>query len=136
MKQLHRQEKEQFKKLFKEERIDQFDDRFKVLEAFLQTEQHVTAAGLAARVAALISDPQGTRRYAEAVGDALEPFSGALSATMAANDRVRISSADNPAAAAKVAERIRVSGELPPAASGHAGRLRAEAAAVEAVLTG
>lgn len=46
MKQIHRQEKEQFKKLFKEERIDQFGNRFKVLEAFLQTEKHVTAADL------------------------------------------------------------------------------------------
>jgi Fur family ferric uptake transcriptional regulator len=42
MKQLHIQEKEQFKKLFKQEQIDRFEDRFKVLEAFLQTENHVT----------------------------------------------------------------------------------------------
>lgn len=42
MKQTHIQEKEQFKKLFKQEKIDNFEDRFKVLEVFLQTEQHVT----------------------------------------------------------------------------------------------
>jgi Fur family ferric uptake transcriptional regulator len=42
MKQLHIQEKEQFKKLFKQEQIDCFEDRFKVLEVFLQTEKHVT----------------------------------------------------------------------------------------------
>lgn len=42
MKQLHIQEKKQFKKLFKQEQIDHFEDRFKVLEVFLQTEQHVT----------------------------------------------------------------------------------------------
>lgn len=42
MKQIHIQEKEQFKKLFKQEQIDDFEDRFKVLEVFLQTEQHVT----------------------------------------------------------------------------------------------
>ena len=42
MKQLHIQEKEQFKKLFKQEQIDRFEDRFKVLEVFLQTEKHVT----------------------------------------------------------------------------------------------
>jgi Fur family ferric uptake transcriptional regulator len=42
MKQLHIQEKEQFKKLFKQEKLDRFEDRFKVLEAFLQTENHVT----------------------------------------------------------------------------------------------
>jgi len=42
MKQLHIQEKKQFKKLFKQEQIDHFEDRFKVLEVFLQTEKHVT----------------------------------------------------------------------------------------------
>jgi Fur family ferric uptake transcriptional regulator len=46
MKQLHFQEHEQFKKLFKEEGIDHLEDRFKVLEAFLQIEQHVTSAEL------------------------------------------------------------------------------------------
>jgi Fur family ferric uptake transcriptional regulator len=42
MKQIHIQEKKQFKKLFKQEQIDKFEDRFKVLEVFLQTERHVT----------------------------------------------------------------------------------------------
>jgi Fur family ferric uptake transcriptional regulator len=42
MKQIHIQEKKQFKKLFKQEQIDNFEDRFKVLEVFLQTEKHVT----------------------------------------------------------------------------------------------
>ena len=42
MKPIHRQEKEQFKKLFKQENISDFEDRFKVLEVFLQTEHHVT----------------------------------------------------------------------------------------------
>ena len=42
MKQIHVQEKQQFKKLFKQEHIDNFEDRYKVLEAFLQTEKHVT----------------------------------------------------------------------------------------------
>ncbi|MGD9262496.1 MAG: Fur family transcriptional regulator, partial [Desulfobacterales bacterium] len=42
MKQIHVQEKKQFKELFKQERIENFEDRFKVLEAFLQTEKHVT----------------------------------------------------------------------------------------------
>ena len=42
MKQVHLKEKQQFKKLFKQEHIDDFEDRFKVLEAFLQTEKHVT----------------------------------------------------------------------------------------------
>ena len=42
MKQTHLQEKQQFKKLFKQEYIEHFEDRFKILEAFLQTEKHVT----------------------------------------------------------------------------------------------
>jgi Fur family ferric uptake transcriptional regulator len=50
MQQIHKQEKEQFKKLFKEEKIDHFEDRFKVLESFLQTERHVTADELTERI--------------------------------------------------------------------------------------
>ncbi len=46
MKQIHRQEKEQFKKLFKQENVDRFTDRFRVLEVFLQTENHVTVSEL------------------------------------------------------------------------------------------
>ena len=42
MKRIHNQEKEQFKKLFKQENIDDFEERFKILEVFLQTERHVT----------------------------------------------------------------------------------------------
>jgi Fur family transcriptional regulator, ferric uptake regulator len=40
---LHAREKDQFKKLFRQERDENFEDRFKVLEAFLSTENHVTA---------------------------------------------------------------------------------------------
>jgi Fur family ferric uptake transcriptional regulator len=39
---IHSQEKEQFIKLFKQDHDDDFEDRFKVLEVFLQTERHVT----------------------------------------------------------------------------------------------
>lgn len=46
MKQIHLQEKEQFKKLFRQEQFDRFEDRFLILEVFLQTEKHVTASGL------------------------------------------------------------------------------------------
>ncbi len=46
MAQLHTYEKKQFEKLFKEENIDNFEDRFQILETFLQTEQHVTIAEL------------------------------------------------------------------------------------------
>ncbi len=42
----HQHEKEQFKKLFENERIDHFDTRFKILEALLSTEDHVTASEL------------------------------------------------------------------------------------------
>ena len=50
MKQIHVQEKQQFKKLFKQERIDNFEDRFKVLEVFLQTEKHVSVNELVERL--------------------------------------------------------------------------------------
>lgn len=43
---LHAHEKEQFKKLFRQERVEDFDDRFKVLDAFLSTENHVTPEDL------------------------------------------------------------------------------------------
>lgn len=43
MKNIHSQEKEQFKKLFKQENIDRFEDSLKVLDVFLETERHVTA---------------------------------------------------------------------------------------------
>ncbi|HMA66783.1 MAG TPA: transcriptional repressor, partial [Desulfosalsimonadaceae bacterium] len=46
MTQLHTHEKKQFEKLFQEENIDRFEDRFSVLDSFLGTEQHVTAAEL------------------------------------------------------------------------------------------
>lgn len=43
---IHNQEKEQFVKLFKQDRIDRFNDRLTVLEVFLRTEHHVTAQEL------------------------------------------------------------------------------------------
>jgi len=48
---LHAREKEQFRKLFRQERDENFDDRFKVLEAFLSTENHITAEELHALLA-------------------------------------------------------------------------------------
>jgi len=42
MRQIHAQEKEQFRKLFQQENIDEFEDRFKILEIFLTTERHLT----------------------------------------------------------------------------------------------
>ncbi len=38
----HEQEKKQFKKLFQQQGVDQFDLRFQILEAFLKLEHHVT----------------------------------------------------------------------------------------------
>ena len=43
---IHKQEKEQFVSLFKQDRIDRFEDRLRVLEMFLQTEHHVTVQEL------------------------------------------------------------------------------------------
>jgi Fur family transcriptional regulator, ferric uptake regulator len=40
---IHQREKEQFKSLFKQEHIDNIDDRFAVLETFLQTENHISS---------------------------------------------------------------------------------------------
>jgi Fur family ferric uptake transcriptional regulator len=39
---IHNQEKEQFKKLFRQDHIDRFEDRFMILETFLQTENHLS----------------------------------------------------------------------------------------------
>ncbi len=46
MKHIHFQEHRQFEKLFRQEGIDNLEDRLKVLEAFLQTEKHVTTLEL------------------------------------------------------------------------------------------
>jgi len=43
---IHKQEKEQFQKLFEQDRIDRFEDRLAVLGVFLTTEHHVTAQEL------------------------------------------------------------------------------------------
>jgi Fur family transcriptional regulator, ferric uptake regulator len=40
----HEQEKKQFIRLFQEQGLDRFDERFQVLEAFLQLDHHVTQA--------------------------------------------------------------------------------------------
>ena len=50
MQTLHAREKSQFKKLFKQEKIDRFEDRYVVLDSFLQTERHVTVAELVDRL--------------------------------------------------------------------------------------
>ncbi len=46
MKPVHRKDKELFKKLFHQEHIDQFEDRFRILEEFLKTEKHLTVQQL------------------------------------------------------------------------------------------
>jgi len=43
MKQIHRQEKKQFFRLFEQESIDHIEERFQVLDTFLQTERHLTS---------------------------------------------------------------------------------------------
>lgn len=47
---IHSQEKEQFIKLFKQDSVDRFEDRFNILNVFLQTEQHLTSHELHAAV--------------------------------------------------------------------------------------
>jgi Fur family ferric uptake transcriptional regulator len=46
MKRIHNLEKEQFKKLFKQNHMDSFEERFQILEVFLQNERHVTVEEL------------------------------------------------------------------------------------------
>jgi len=43
---IHNQEREQFKYLFQQENIDHFEERYKILEIFLQNERHVTVEQL------------------------------------------------------------------------------------------
>ena len=64
---IHKQEKAQFKKLFKQDRIDRFNDRLAVLEVFLRTEHHVTANDLTDLV-----KQNGHRLSAEFVTDTIE----------------------------------------------------------------
>ncbi len=47
---LHKQEKEQFSKLFQKDRIANFEDRFAVMEAFMHTDGHVTSSQLIERL--------------------------------------------------------------------------------------
>jgi Fur family transcriptional regulator, ferric uptake regulator len=67
MREIHSYEKKQFEKLFKQERIDRFEDRFKVLEAFLQVEQHVATDELAA-----VMNKNGASMSQEFVEETLE----------------------------------------------------------------
>ncbi len=46
----HEQEKKQFKRLFHQQGVDQFDLRFQVLEAFLKLEHHVTVSEIIAQL--------------------------------------------------------------------------------------
>jgi Fur family ferric uptake transcriptional regulator len=65
--QIHVREKQQFKELFKQEHIDNFEDRFKVLEAFLETEKHVSINELVERL-----DNNGWRLDSEFVKETLK----------------------------------------------------------------
>ncbi|MGD9007659.1 MAG: transcriptional repressor [Desulfobacteraceae bacterium] len=64
---IHKQEKEQFVKLFKQDRIDRFNDRLAVLDVFLRTEHHVTAKDLTELV-----NRNGHRLSAEFVTDTID----------------------------------------------------------------
>ncbi len=67
MQQIHHQEKKQFKKLFQQEHIDRFEDRFRILEIFLQTEAHLTADELVE-----VLERSGHRFSADFVRDTLK----------------------------------------------------------------
>ena len=47
---LHKQEKEQFRKLFQQDQLADFEDRFAVMEAFMQTDGHVSSAQMIERL--------------------------------------------------------------------------------------
>lgn len=47
---LHKQEKEQFCKLFKQDRITDFENRFAVMEAFMQADGHVSSTHILERL--------------------------------------------------------------------------------------
>ncbi|GAB6907769.1 conserved hypothetical protein [Desulfosarcina cetonica] len=64
---LHRQEKEQFSKLFKQDQVTDFEDRFAVMEVFMQADGHVTSAQMVERLAA-----RGFKREPEFVRDTLK----------------------------------------------------------------
>ena len=67
MGEIHSHEQQQFKKLFRQEKIDRLEDRFKVLEAFLQTELHVTVNSLW-----LILKDKKINLYSEFIEETLE----------------------------------------------------------------
>jgi Fur family ferric uptake transcriptional regulator len=67
MQQIHIQEKEQFRKLFEQEDIDNLEDRIKVLEVFLQNERHISEAELIK-----ISKQNGVLLPPEFISDTLE----------------------------------------------------------------
>lgn len=64
---LHKQEKEQFCKLFKQDHITDFEDRFAVMEAFMQTDGHVSSAQMIERL-----NEMGYRMTPEFVRDTLK----------------------------------------------------------------
>jgi len=63
----HQREKKQFRKLFQDERIDNFDARFKILEIFLSTEHHVTVGELAQ-----LLEEEGHKLEQDFIGDTLK----------------------------------------------------------------
>jgi len=67
MTKIHSQEKEQFKELFAHADIDNFEDRYRILEVFLQGEDHITAAELAERL-----EKNGHRFSSDFIEDTLQ----------------------------------------------------------------
>ena len=67
MTKIHSQEKDQFKELFAQADVDDFEDRYRILEVFLQGEDHITAGELSNRL-----EQNGSRFSPEFVKETLE----------------------------------------------------------------
>ncbi len=70
MTKIHSQEKEQFKELFAHADVDNFEDRYRILEVFLQGEDHITATELADRL-----EKSGNRFSPDFIKDTLKLMS-------------------------------------------------------------
>ena len=66
--------------------IHNFTEIYAAIDAAVPASEVADAAGLATELCRLLADPPSAQHQADAVADALKPFSGALIATMAALD--------------------------------------------------
>lgn len=69
MKQLHTREREQCRELLQQEQVDRYEDRLQIMDAFLQTEHHVTCQDMVR-----LLEERGTPYPPEFVQDTLRLF--------------------------------------------------------------